>query len=221
MSIFCCSVSVENISLHFQTFILSLIVIMQWDFCAPHRDLIWSSSVCLEWHEETEQTETKSRRTVSSRNLHAKLQYCSKLSTCVKILSLSLFLYILYIYIYIYISSNFEFISYFCLYLAFLSLYLRIFCLYLTIMSLYLIFFCLYLAIMSSYHNFLFISRIYTFLSNIFCLYLAIMSLYLVCFCLFLAIMSLYQKVLFISHNSDFFFSLFFMAEPKKLDCEV
>ncbi len=25
-----------------------------------HRDLIWSSSVCLEWHEETEQTETDS-----------------------------------------------------------------------------------------------------------------------------------------------------------------
>ncbi len=58
ISIFCCSVSVGNISLHFQTFILPLIVIIQWDFCAPHRDLIWSSSVCLEWHEETEQTET-------------------------------------------------------------------------------------------------------------------------------------------------------------------
>ncbi len=54
-----------NISLHFQTFILPLIVIIQWYFCltaasAPHRDLIWSSSVCLEWHEETEQTETDS-----------------------------------------------------------------------------------------------------------------------------------------------------------------
>ena len=65
ISIFCCSVSVGNISLHFQTFILPLIVIIQWDFClttasAPHRDLIWSSSVCLEWHEETEQTETDS-----------------------------------------------------------------------------------------------------------------------------------------------------------------
>ncbi len=60
VSIFCCSVSVGNISLHFQTFIWPLIVIIQ--FCltiasAPHRDLIWSSSVCLEWHEETEQTE--------------------------------------------------------------------------------------------------------------------------------------------------------------------
>ncbi len=51
ISIFCCSVSVGNISLHFQTFILPLIVIIQWD-------VIWSSSVCLEWHEETEQTET-------------------------------------------------------------------------------------------------------------------------------------------------------------------
>ncbi len=30
---------------------------------SPHRDLIWSSQVCLEWLEETEQTETKSRRT--------------------------------------------------------------------------------------------------------------------------------------------------------------
>ncbi len=68
ISIFCCSVSVGNISLHFQTFILSLIVIIQWDVW----DLIWSSSVCLESHEESEQTETKSRRTVSqdaSRNL--------------------------------------------------------------------------------------------------------------------------------------------------------
>ncbi len=60
ISIFSCSVSVGNISLHFQTFIWPLIVIIQWDLCAPHRDLIWSSSVCLESHEETEQTETDS-----------------------------------------------------------------------------------------------------------------------------------------------------------------
>ncbi len=33
ISIFCCSVSVGNISSHFQTFILPLIVIIQWDFC--------------------------------------------------------------------------------------------------------------------------------------------------------------------------------------------
>ncbi len=71
ISIFCCSVSIGNISLHFQTLILPIIVIIQWDFClttssAPHRDLIWSSSVCLESHEETEQTETKSRRTVAT-----------------------------------------------------------------------------------------------------------------------------------------------------------
>ncbi len=33
ISIFCGSVSVGNISLHFQTLFLSLIVIMQWDYC--------------------------------------------------------------------------------------------------------------------------------------------------------------------------------------------
>ncbi len=57
ISIFCCSVSVGNISLHFQTFILPLIVIIQWDLTTA-RDLVWSHHpVCLEWHEETEQTE--------------------------------------------------------------------------------------------------------------------------------------------------------------------
>ncbi len=59
ISIFCCSESVGNISLHFQTFILPLIVLIQWDFCLLYTE-IWSSSVCLEWHEETEQTETDS-----------------------------------------------------------------------------------------------------------------------------------------------------------------
>ncbi len=49
ISIFCCSVSVSNISLHFQTYIFPLIVMIQWDFClttasAPHRDLITSPS---------------------------------------------------------------------------------------------------------------------------------------------------------------------------------
>ncbi len=49
ISVFYCSVSVGNISLHFQTLILPLIVIIQWYFClttasAPHRDLISSSS---------------------------------------------------------------------------------------------------------------------------------------------------------------------------------
>ncbi len=34
ISIFCCSVSVGNISLHFQTFIL-LLIIIQWDFVCP------------------------------------------------------------------------------------------------------------------------------------------------------------------------------------------
>ncbi len=33
ISIFCCNVSVGIISLHFQTLILPLIVIIQWDFC--------------------------------------------------------------------------------------------------------------------------------------------------------------------------------------------
>ncbi len=51
ISIFCCSVSVGNISLHSQTLILPLIVIMEWYFWAPHRDLIW---VCLERHEKTD-----------------------------------------------------------------------------------------------------------------------------------------------------------------------
>ncbi len=81
ISMFCCSVSVGNISFHFQTFILPLIVIIQWYFClttasAPHRDLIWSSSVCLEWHEETEQTETKSRRTVATSPRRFKKPSC-------------------------------------------------------------------------------------------------------------------------------------------------
>ncbi len=83
-SIFCCSVSVGNISLHSQTFNLPLIVIIQWDVW----DLIWSSSVCLESHEETEQTETQSRRTVSqdaSRNLLQSYSILLKvLVTCVK-----------------------------------------------------------------------------------------------------------------------------------------
>ncbi len=38
----------DTYRLHFQTFIWPLIVIIQWYFCAPHRDMIWSSSVCLE-----------------------------------------------------------------------------------------------------------------------------------------------------------------------------
>ncbi len=33
ISIFLCSVSVVNINLHFQTFILRLIVIIKWNFC--------------------------------------------------------------------------------------------------------------------------------------------------------------------------------------------
>ncbi len=86
ISMFCCSVSVGNISLHIQTFILPLFVRIQWDFClatasAPHRDLIWSSSVCLEWHEETTNwdrlnpEELWERLRDASRNLPAKLLY--------------------------------------------------------------------------------------------------------------------------------------------------
>ncbi len=45
ISIFCCSVSVGNISFHFQTLILSLIVIIQWFLFDPHRDLIIIQSV--------------------------------------------------------------------------------------------------------------------------------------------------------------------------------
>ncbi len=52
ISIFCCSVSVSNISLRFQTFILPLIVI-QWDFCAPHRDLIIISLSGMTWRNRT------------------------------------------------------------------------------------------------------------------------------------------------------------------------
>ncbi len=64
ISIFCCSVSVENISLHFQTFNLPLIVMMIFlhkesdnsQYSRQRSDLIIIS--LSEWHEETEQTET-------------------------------------------------------------------------------------------------------------------------------------------------------------------
>ncbi len=69
-------VSVGNINLNYQTFILPLIVIIQWDFClhkesdnsqcsTQRSDRIIIQSV-LEWHEETEQTETKTRGTVGT-----------------------------------------------------------------------------------------------------------------------------------------------------------
>ncbi len=71
ISIFCCIGSVGNISLHFQTFIYPLIVIIQWDVClitasAPHRDVIWSSSVChKDMKKQNKLRQTRSRRTVS------------------------------------------------------------------------------------------------------------------------------------------------------------
>ncbi len=45
--IFCCSVSVGNISLHFQTFPLPLIVIIQWDFCKLKESDISQSHISL------------------------------------------------------------------------------------------------------------------------------------------------------------------------------
>ncbi len=86
---FCCSVSVENISVHFQTFILPLIVIIQWDFIctrslttasAPYRDLISPSSSLSEmtWRNRTNwdrlnPEELWQRPQDALRNLTAKL----------------------------------------------------------------------------------------------------------------------------------------------------
>ncbi len=82
ISIFCCSVSVGNISLLFQTFILPLIVMIQWDFCltkasAPHRDLIIIQSV---WNDMKKQNKLRlnpeelwQRLQDASRKLPAKL----------------------------------------------------------------------------------------------------------------------------------------------------
>ncbi len=68
ISTFCCSVSVGNISLHFQTFILLLIVIIQWDFCL-HKESD-NSQCSTQRSEMTWRTEplrqTKSRRTVAT-----------------------------------------------------------------------------------------------------------------------------------------------------------
>ncbi len=67
ISIFCCSVSVGNISLHFQTFILPLIVIIQWDFCL-HKEPdnsqcsteIWGNVSSWTWKTMRKCTEGKS-----------------------------------------------------------------------------------------------------------------------------------------------------------------
>ncbi len=82
ISVFCCSVSVGNISLHFQTFILPLIVVIQWEFClttasAPHRDLFWSSSSLywMTWRnwDRLNPEELWQHLQDASRNLPAKL----------------------------------------------------------------------------------------------------------------------------------------------------
>ncbi len=84
ISIFCCSVSVGNISLYFQTLILPLIVIIQWDFClttasAPQRsDLIIISLSGMTWRNRTNwdrlnPEELCQRLQDASRNLPAKL----------------------------------------------------------------------------------------------------------------------------------------------------
>jgi len=85
ISIYCCNVSVGNISLHFHTFILSLILIIQWGFCltaasAPHRDLNSSSSSLsgMTWRNRTNwdrlnPEELWQRLQDASRNVHAKI----------------------------------------------------------------------------------------------------------------------------------------------------
>ncbi len=87
ISIFCCSVSVGNIRLHFQTFILPLIVIIQWDFslhkesdnrqCSTQRsDLIIIQSVWNNKKKQNKLRQTKPRRTV------ATSPRCFKKPTC-------------------------------------------------------------------------------------------------------------------------------------------
>ncbi len=69
ISIFCCSVLVGNINLYFQTFLLQLIVIIQWCCCMQSDNSQCSTQrsdhhpVCLRLHEETEQTETVTKLT--------------------------------------------------------------------------------------------------------------------------------------------------------------
>ncbi len=104
MSIFCCSVSVGNISLHFQTFILSLIVIIQWYFCAPHRDQIRSSNF-----------EFISYFFVYILQFWV---YISEFFVCIS----QLWVYILYFFVYI--SQLWVHIIIFCLYLGFIRFYL-------------------------------------------------------------------------------------------------
>ncbi len=70
--------SVGNISLHFQTFILPLIVIIQWYFCLLHTE-IWSDHHQSVWNDMKKQNKlrpTQSRRTVEN-NVSKMLQETS------------------------------------------------------------------------------------------------------------------------------------------------
>ncbi len=82
-------VSVGNISLHFQTFILPLIVIIQCEFClhkesdnnsTQRSDLTIIQSVWNDMKKQNKLRQTKlelwQRLQDASRNLTAKLQYC-------------------------------------------------------------------------------------------------------------------------------------------------
>ncbi len=84
---FYCSVSVENIGLRFQTLILPLIIIIQWDFClhkesdnsqhsTQRSDLIIIQSVWNDMKKQNKLRQTKSRRTV------ATSPRCFKKPTC-------------------------------------------------------------------------------------------------------------------------------------------
>ncbi len=83
ISIFCCSVWVKNISLHFQTIIFPLIVIIQWVFCL-HKDsvnsqcstqrsdlIIFSLSGMTNW-DRLNPEELQQRLQDASRNFPAK-----------------------------------------------------------------------------------------------------------------------------------------------------
>ncbi len=83
ISIFCCSVSVGNISFHFQTLIFVINCNNPVIFvCSTQRSD--HHPVCLEWHEETINWDRINPEELwqclqdASRNLPAKLQYCSK-----------------------------------------------------------------------------------------------------------------------------------------------
>ncbi len=91
ISIFCCIVSVGNISLHFQTFILPLIGIIHWDLClhqeSEHSQCSTQRSdliiiVCLEWLEDTDRTNWDQNQEElwqclrdASRNLPGKINF--------------------------------------------------------------------------------------------------------------------------------------------------